>query len=242
MVRRGKMNSIRSKARMAGVLYIIGTVAGILSVVFTDKIRTAEDSLATISENENSIIWGAIFVLIMGLALAIIPVVLYPVLKKHSSPLALGYVVFRGALETVTYMVLAVGWLFLIPVSRSYMSVGELSSFDYNGVSSVLLEANEIGLVRTAVFSIAAGMFYFLLYTSKLVPRFLSIWGLLSIGSLILATFLGLFGIIDPQSITSTLLEIPLAFQEMVLAVWLLIKGFSPVGLTSQANELSSEE
>ena len=98
------MNTHKKTAIIVGVLFIIGTVAGILSVVFTGSILDDPDYLIKVSANENQIIIGALFVLIMGFALAMVPVMMFPIFKKHNEALALGYVVFRGALETVTYI------------------------------------------------------------------------------------------------------------------------------------------
>ena len=95
------MNTYRTNAIVAGVLYIIGTVAGILSLALSQPLRDARDPLAGAAANANQVIVAALCVLLMGLSLAMVPVVLYPVLKRHSQVLALGYVVFRGALETI---------------------------------------------------------------------------------------------------------------------------------------------
>ena len=114
------MNSNRKTAIIVGVLFVIGTVAGVLSVVFTSPILNDPDYLMKISANENQIVIGAIFVLLMGFTLAMIPVMIFPILKKHNEVLALGYVVFRGALETVTYLAIAISMLILIPLSQEF--------------------------------------------------------------------------------------------------------------------------
>src|SRR5689334_16101321 len=99
------MNMYRTNATIAGVLYIIGTLAGITSMVLSEPLRAPGDLLAGVAANANQVIGAVFFILLMGLSLAMVPVVLYPVLKRHSEVLALGYVVFRGALETVGYFV-----------------------------------------------------------------------------------------------------------------------------------------
>ena len=110
------MNSINKTAKIVGVLYIIGTIAGMLSLVLVGPVLGDPDYLVSVSENEIQIIAGAFFVLIMGFALAMVPVMMFPILKKYNEALALAYVIFRGALETVMYIVLAISWLFLIPL------------------------------------------------------------------------------------------------------------------------------
>ena len=80
------MNTNRKTAIIVGVLFIIGTVAGILSVVFTGAILNAPDYLMKISANENKIIIGALFVLVMGFVLAMVPFIMFPIFKKHMKP------------------------------------------------------------------------------------------------------------------------------------------------------------
>jgi ABC-type antimicrobial peptide transport system permease subunit len=98
-----------------GILYIIGTVAGILSLVFTGPVRNAQDYLMSVPASETRVVVGALFVLMMGLALAMVPVMMFPILRKHNEALALGYVVFRGGLEAVSYLAIATSWLLLAP-------------------------------------------------------------------------------------------------------------------------------
>ena len=67
------MNTYRKNAVIVGAMYIIATIGGILSLVLTEPARTSQDLLTYISANENQIVLGAISVLIMGLALAMVP-------------------------------------------------------------------------------------------------------------------------------------------------------------------------
>jgi hypothetical protein len=85
-----------------GALFIVGTVAGVLSAVVTGPVLDGSDYLVEVTANGNQTIIGALLVLTMGLALAIVPVMMFPVFRKHNEALALGYVVFRGGLEAVT--------------------------------------------------------------------------------------------------------------------------------------------
>jgi Domain of unknown function (DUF4386) len=88
--------SERNTARIVGVLYIIGTVSGVLSVAVTHSILGASDYLARIATHRSQMAVGALLVLTMGFALALVPVVFYPVGRRYSERLAMGYVVFRG--------------------------------------------------------------------------------------------------------------------------------------------------
>jgi hypothetical protein len=228
------MNSINKTARIVGVLYIIGTVAGMLSHVLTRPVLGGSDFLVNVSTHEIQIIAGALFVLIMGFALAMVPVMMFPLLKKYNEALALGYVVFRGALETMMYIVLAISWLFLIPLSQEYVKAGTPDASYFQTLGAVLLNGHDlIGPVQTIVFCLGALIFYYLLYQTNLIPRWLSGWGLIAIIPYFAAGLLVLFGFFGPLSTGEIVLEFPLALQEMVMAVWLIVKGFNPSSIAS---------
>jgi hypothetical protein len=71
----GKGLSERNTATIIGVLYIIGTVSGVLSVVATNSILSAPDYLAQIATHQSQMALGALLVLTMDFALAMVPVV-----------------------------------------------------------------------------------------------------------------------------------------------------------------------
>jgi hypothetical protein len=224
----------KKTARIVGALYIIGTIAGMLSLVLTGPVLGGSDFLVNVSAHEMQIIAGAFFVLIMGFALAMVPVMMFPILKKYNEALALAYVVFRGAIETVMYIVLAISWLFLIPLSQEYVKAGTPDASYFQTLGAVLLKGHGlIGPVQTIVFCLGALIFYYLLYQTQLIPRWLSGWGLIAIIPYLAAGLLVLFGFIGSLSTSEIVLEFPLALQEMVMAVWLIVKGFNPSSIAS---------
>ncbi|MEM8534259.1 MAG: DUF4386 domain-containing protein [Chloroflexota bacterium] len=221
------MSSVNSAARSAGALYIIGTVAGILSLTVTGPVRNTQDYLASVAANETQLVLGALCIITMGLALAMIPVVLFPILRKYNEALALGYVVFRGGLEAVSYLAVATSWLLLIPVRQLYIQAGDLNTAGFQALGTLLLLTHELGSILTIVFCLSALIFYYVLYRTKLVPRWLSGWGLIAIVPYVTATLLAMFGTITTLSTTYVMFQIPLAIQEMALAAWLIVKGFN---------------
>ena len=236
------MKTYRSNAISAGVLYIIGTVAGILSLVLSGPLRNAEDALAGAAANANQVIVAALFVLLMVLSLAMVPVVLYPVLRRHSEVLALGYVVFRGALETVTSLVAPIAWLLLVALGQSAVQAGAAAASGFQAAGALLLKAGDANSIAGIIFCLGALMFYAVLYRSRLVPRWLSVWGLAALIPYLAAEFLTLFDILDATSSAATPLFLLLAVQEMVLAVWLIVKGFSPPAVARGAAKTAPNE
>ena len=228
------MKTYRRTAIIVGVLYIIGTVAGILSVVFSTPILDGPDFLIKVSANENQFVIAALLVLLMGLALAMVPVMMFSILKEHNQALALGYVVFRGALETVTYIGGAISRQLLLPLSEAYVQAGPPDVSIFQPLGTLLMRAAEFSANTTEiVFPVGALMFYCLLYRSRLIPRWISGWGLIGAIPYLAAGLLHLFGLISAWSTIQMVLVLPLAVQEMVMAVWLLVKGFNQSAIAS---------
>jgi len=225
------MNSNRKIAIIVGVLFIIATVAGILSGVFF--ILDDPDYLTKASENENQVIIGALFMLIMGFAVAGIGIMMYPILKKHNEALALGYVGFR-IIEGVLFIVYVIILLSLLTLSKEFVKAGAPDASHFQTLGTLLLEeqywAYQMGTIS---FGLAAPMFYYLLYQLKLIPRFLSVWGLIGVPLWLAAGLLIMFGSLTESSVLVTLLYLPIAVNEMVLAVWLIVKGFNPSAIVS---------
>ncbi len=233
----------RKTAAIAGVLYIIGTVAGVLSVVFTKPILDAPDYLIKVATNENQILIGALFVLTMGFALALVSVILFPILKKQNEVLALGYVVFRGALETVMYIASVITWLFLILVSQEYRAAGTSGASYFQTLGSVLLKGNDsITTILIIVFSLDALMLYYLLYRSQLIPRWISVWGFFAILLHLATGFLIMFHLMSAFSTINMVVNLPIFLQEMVMAVWLIARGFNPSAAASLSAKTATNE
>ncbi len=221
------MHTNKHTAKIVGILLIIGTISGILSLIFSAPIRDAQDVLVYISTNENQVRIAALLVLIMGFSLAMIPILMFPVLKKQDEALALGYIVFRGAIETVTSIAIAISWLLLLPLSQVYAQVEAREASSLSALGDRLLASDEIAFIATIVFCLGAVMFYSLLYQSKIIPRFISGWGIIAVVPYLGSALLVAFSIITPMSTMQVIMQVPLALQEMVLAIWLIVKGFN---------------
>jgi hypothetical protein len=208
------MSADRRAAALIGVLFIVGTVAGVLSMIVPEPVLAGLDYLAQVGAGRDRMVGGVLLVLVMGFALALVPVVFWPVGRRHDETLAMGYVVFRAALETVTYLIGAIGWLMLVALSTE-PDAGPLAGF-VRTTERVLWDQ-----VIAIPFILGALMFYALLYRSRLVPRWLSGWGLVGAMLYVLAPLNRMVGL------SADILMAPLAVQEMVMAVWLIAKGFS---------------
>jgi hypothetical protein len=225
------MNNYRKTASLVGVLYIIGTVAGILSAAASAPVREAA-YLSSIAANPNQIVVAALFILLMGLALALVPILLFPLLKKYNEVLALGYVVFRGALETALYIGLTISWLTLIALSLESAKAGAAG---YQALGTILLAGHEMMItILIIIFSLGALMLYTAFYRSQLIPRWLSVWGFIAILLHLSTAVLIVFRFATPTSEIIVAVNLPIFLQEMVMAVWLIAKGFNSTAIATK--------
>ena len=221
------MNSNRKTAIIVGVLFIIATVASSLYYVILDPVLNTPDYLTKVSENANQVIIGVLLYLIDCAAVVVIPIMLFPIFKKHNEALAIGYVGSR-IIESVTLIVGHISLLSLLTLSQEYVQAAAADASHFQILGALLLSVVDwthlLGV--EIVFTLTALILNYLLYQSKLVPRFLSVWGLIGAVLLLASGFLGMFGL-RPASPISMFFTLPIAVQEMVFAVWLIVKGFN---------------
>ncbi len=229
------MNSNRKTARIVGVLFIIAT-ASIFAESLYKPILNSPDYLDIIYSNRVIFIIGILLESIMIPAMFLIPIFLFPILKKHDKVLALGYLGFRS-LEAVLIGSAQINKLSLVNLSREYLNEGglDVSYFQNIGssIQSRLYWVNTDGLIYVAIFAIGALILYSVLYKSKLIPRWISAWGF--IAAIAILTCSILVAITDVSPTIAIFLIAPIGVQEMVMAVWLIVKGFNPSAVASRS-------
>lgn len=218
--------SERRSAIAAGVLYICGTLAGASSLAVTGGGLDGPDYVAGAASLGDSLALGALLLMGMGLALAFIPIVLFPILRATSQRLAVAYVVLRGALETMTTMLVAASWFVLFQLATDSGEAAGAAALNSAG-EAVYRMGDTVGTLGSIVFVTGAAVFYGVLWRARLVPRWLSGWGLIALAPYAAVALLALFGTVDVFSSSAVAMQAPLAVQEMVLAAWLIIRGFS---------------
>lgn len=231
----------RAAAVTAGILFIIGTVAGILSKAVTAfPVHNADDPLGYAADHSGAVATGALLVLVMGLSLALLAVVLYPVLRQVDEVLATGYLIIRGAVETTTYVIVAITWLTLVPLAETMSAGSGTASPAGVRLGTVVIDSDGASIIMSLVFCLGAALFYTLLFRSRIVPRWITVWGLIGIPLYVLAYVLAMYGAVGINSSAVNLLSGPLAVQEMVLAVWMIACGFRPASGSNPTEALSS--
>ena len=212
-------------ARIAGVLMLLGMITGVLSIVPDVE---SGGFLADVYPNRSQVLTGAVFQFLLvplyiGFALA-----LYPVLRNYSKALSIGFVGFRmmaGVFQIIGIILLP---MFII-LSRKYLEQNGSALIPYETVGEMLHLSRDLTNHLGVMLATGLGniLLYYLFFQAKLIPLWLSLWGGMGNILLILASFLLLFQLIEVISPAYGMMTIPLVLQEIVLAIWLIVKGLN---------------
>lgn len=225
------MDSNRKTEILAGVLYIVGMVAGILSVA---PAVDDPDYLFKASANANQVISGAVFHFIMSVAYIGVAITLYPILKKYNRSLALGFLSFR-IIAAVFLIMGVISLLLILNLSLEFSKSGSSDLVFYQTVGELLRSGRDLLNHVAMIISLNIGgiMFYTLLFQTRLIPKWLSAWGMIGAILAITASLLVMFKLVEIIAPFYITLNAPLALQELILATWLIFKGFNPLVLNS---------
>ena len=224
------MDSNRKTAIIVGVLFITALVSSMLSGVFSGSINDP-DYLTAVSANENQVLIGVLFQLILTASVVAIPIMMFPILKKYNERLALGYVVAR-IFEGFFDIVIAMSMLLLLTLSREFVEAGAPDASYFQTSGALLLGVHGwSSIVENFPYCLGALIFYYLLYRSNLVPRWLSGWGFLGAALFLATAPFRMFDLLPPSTVV---LAVPLILNELVLAIWLIVKGFNSSAIASE--------
>lgn len=218
-------NNDNKTARIVGALFLIAMAASLIGAGLIEPFLTAADNLGSGTANGSLVMSGVLLELLNGIAVIGIAVMMFPIFKKFNEALALGYVAFR-IIEAVIVFAAVISPLALLSLSQEYASGGAADSSYFPSVwaSFVTLRTILAAQMLGIFFSLAALLFYYLIYQSKLLPRFISIWGLIAAILILAWNLLELIGI----SISGGLfLALPIILNEIFMGIWLIVKGFN---------------
>jgi len=232
----------RKNAVIAGVLFIIGTVSGTISAILSNPVLSAPDYLLRISANVNLVTIGAILQFIMAISCAGISLALYPILKKFSEGLAIGAVGFR-LIENLLQILKAVSMVSLLALSQEFIRAGSPTNSYFQGIGEIITVASDWMIAAGIIcFSIGASLYYIVFYQHRLLPRWLSVWGLVGITLVTIGGVLIMLHVIPSFGTVQLILNLPIFPQEMVFAVWLIVKGFNPSAVASGVTNTATHE
>ena len=206
-----------------GALIIISYISVFLGDSISGAVIDQSDFLSDAYPDRVSVNAGVIVSMVNDLVVIGIAVLLYPLLRRFSEAIALWYVSLR-VLEGAFFMVAKVHTLAIIELSEDYLAGGGAVT---EGLASLALAQRDAANVVATMAFIAGGfVLYYLLWGSEIVPRFIAAWGFLGLASLIVANLASIPDLTQTFE-PAMLLYLPIVFNELFLAGWLMVKGFS---------------
>jgi hypothetical protein len=218
----------KTNGLVAGLFFITATVSAIFGLKLYDPLLVPTDYLATGGQHANQIIAGAIAELVLAVANVGTGIMLYPYLRRFNESMGLGYVCFR-VLEVVMILIGVVSMLSLLSLSQHHIQSGATGAGDVQVIGSMLQAAHRWTFIIGPHFMLGVNtaIYSYVFYRTGLVPRKLASLGLIGAVLVFAVSILLLFGIVELMTPEAFLPALPIASYEMILAGWLIIKGFN---------------
>jgi hypothetical protein len=209
-------------SRLIGALFLCGFLSYGGGFALVSSVVGGPDVLSTVSAHRTTLVVGALLMLLNSVVDVAKGVLCFPILEKHSKRTALTYF----ATMIVEVVLLAIGMLcllMLVPIAGQSADAGPAAA-GWNAVGSLAVQSNAMAYQITELM-LAVGCIFLcaLLFRTRLIPRFVAMWGLIGYGILMIGSVAEFFGIH-----ISLVFSIPGGLFELALAFWLLIKGFQP--------------
>ncbi|MBI5021703.1 MAG: DUF4386 domain-containing protein [Ignavibacteriales bacterium] len=224
------MNPNRKTAIAFGIFLISGIIFGILNTV---PALEYPDYLVKLSSIKMQVLMAIFFQFTMAAIYVCVAVLLYPIIKKYNELYALGYFGFR-IIGAAFLFVGIVSLLLLLYISQSFVSAGQPNQSHFQTIGALLRVGrdwmNHIGFILP--WSLGGLILYYSFFRMKLIPAWLSVWGIIGSTLTLLATFLLMFELIEIVTPIYLLMNTPTALFELVLAVFLIRKGFNSSAIT----------
>jgi Domain of unknown function (DUF4386) len=229
------MTSARKSAVVAGVFFIVAAVAAIVGLALYDPVLN-DPRYVVESTDDTRVLLGALFEIVLAIAVIGTAVTLYPIVKRQNEGIALGYVAGRAS-EAVVIVVGLVSLLSVVTLAQDSADAAGDQAASLLTTGEALVAIHDWTFLLGPGFAIGVNtlMLAYLMYRSGLVPRPIAVIGLVG-GPVIFASSTAvLFGLYEQISMPGAIAGIPVFAWEMSLAVWLIAKGFKPSATRSGA-------
>jgi hypothetical protein len=220
-------------ARITGIAFITASTTAIIGLSLYGPVINATDALSAAASHTNQIVLGAVFELILACANIGTGIMLFPHLRKVNQSLGLGYALFR-LLEVVFILIGLLSMLSIASISYQYSShPGDSAVLQGNATILKTIHGWAFILGPHFMLGINTMIYSALFYQSELVPKKLALLGMTGALLILTASLLEMFSVISTFSVALILMALPIAVYEMILAGWLIVKGFSYVKLSN---------
>src|SRR5436190_8777201 len=217
------MNPNRRTAVLVGALFLISTATFIVSNALITLLLGSHNFLAEVSGHSQLMIAATLIALIEGTATVGIALALYPILKGQHPALALGYADMRIAELAIAVVGFGLGGLLLVTLSATAANGANSET-----LGTLLVALRHWTLMLVYLYTAIGGlMLSYMLLRTRLVPRGLSVLGLIGYVALLLAAVLDMLGLIDTVAGLGLVGLVPGGLFELLLPIWLFARGFN---------------
>lgn len=229
------LNSSRTTSTtVAGGLYILAMVTGIFSIAYA-----VDDPkyLVKAASNVSSVQIAAFFHLLMAPIYLGMAVALYPTLKKDNAWLAFGFAAFK-VIASVFVMIGVILLLVILMLSQKYVHADSSQLAWYKALGELLQFGRDLTNHVATILALSFGglFFYAQMIRSKLLPLWLSWWGLIATLLTMLASYLVMFQATRVITSSYIAMNVPMALHDLVLGIWLIVKGLHQMTSSTELN------
>ena len=228
--------STSASATIVGVLFLCATASFIAG---EQLILRVLGSAGAPGASGNMLALGALLAFVDGIAVVGIAVLLLPVLRRVSEPLAVAYVGLRVT-EFAAILLYVAGPLYVSALAAT-ASDGTVSLSGAAGLRPTLIATHDVALQLIYLLNgVAGSLLAVLLYRSRLVPRAIAVLGLIGYPVLLVGTVLAIFHVTDVTQGGGLIAVVPGALFELILPIWLITRGFAGSDAADEPSEACS--
>ena len=214
----------RTTSVLVGSLFLVATVTFATADALIGGVLSGPAFLTDVSAHKGALSMGALLAFVQGVAIVLIAVLLFPLLKRHSESLALAYVGFRVAELAATLLYVATPLLAI--QLGSTLPDGAAGSSAARPLEALLTSQHTVSIVLIyLVTGVNGTILSALLLRSGVVPRNLAILGLISYPVLFIGGTLAMSQAVDVTQGVGLLALVPGGIYELLLPLWLITRG-----------------
>jgi hypothetical protein len=222
MTPEGEMNNYKTTARVVGMVYLAGFVAGIAGNTLIQTILGAPNHLSTVSAHSITLAIGALLWLMAVAGDVAHGVLMFPILKRHNERTAVGYLAFR-IVDAVFIAVMVLFILLQIPLGDEYLKAATADAHHFQTLSTLFEQASQFAYdIAMSTLGIAGLILCYSFYRTTLIPRWVATWGFVGYAIIFCGMISEMMG-----SGLGLLSSIPGGLWEVFVGVWLIVKGFN---------------
>ena len=218
--------------RLTGLFFLI-TYATSIPPVLTLYVPALSDPAFILGGGpDDGVTWGAILELLLIAANIASAIAIYPVLRRRFPVLSLGFVSAR-IMESAF---IAIGIIAVLALNTLRMQAGDADPAALTVVGQALVAIHDwtFKMGPGVVVGVGNGIILgYMMWKTRLLPRFLSILGLIGGPALLLGSCGVMFGHFEIGSTAHGLFVVPEFFWELLLGIWLLVRGFNSTALAA---------